>query len=42
MTNKKLTEIDRNLDAMKMNKAFKTDASFSMIEKEKQRLNKVF
>lgn len=42
MTNKKLTEIDRNLDAMKMNKAFKNDASFSMIEKEKQRLNKVF
>ena len=42
MTNKKLTEIDRNLDAMKMNKALKNDASFSMIEKEKQRLHKVF
>ena len=42
MTNKKLNEIDRNLDAMKMNKAFKNDASFSMIEKEKQRLHKVF
>lgn len=42
MTNKKLTDIDRNLDAMKMNKAFKNDASFSMIEREKQKLNKVF
>ena len=42
MTNKKLNELDRNLDLMKMNKAFKNDASFSMIEKEKQKLHKVF
>jgi len=42
MTNKTLNELDRNLDAMKMNKAFKNDASFSMIEKEKQKLAKVF
>jgi len=42
MTNKALQEMDKNLDMMKMLKSSKNDASFSAIEKEKQKLAKVF
>lgn len=42
MATKTLNDMDRNLDHMRMQKAFRNDTSFSMIEKEKQRLAKVF
>lgn len=37
MANKTLHDLDENLTAMKLNKAFRNDASFSEIEKEKQK-----
>jgi hypothetical protein len=42
MATKTLNDMDRGLDHMRMQKAFRNDASFSMIEKEKQKLAKVF
>lgn len=42
LATKQLTDIERNLDVMKMNKANKNDASFLEIEQEKQKLAKVF
>ena len=42
MTNKKLNELDNSLNLMKMDKAVKNETSFSAIEREKQKLNKVF
>ena len=42
LTTKTLHDLDRNLDEMKMQKAFKNDQSFSQLEKEKQKLHKVF
>lgn len=42
MATKTLNDMDRSLDHMRMQKAFRNDTSFSMIEKEKQRLAKVF
>lgn len=42
MANKTLHDLDENLTAMKLNKAFRNDASFSEIEREKQKIAKVF
>ena len=42
LTTKTLNDIDRNLDQMKINKAYKNDKSFQQLETEQQRLNKVF
>lgn len=42
LTTKTLHDMDRNLDLMKVDKAHRNDHSFQQLEKEKQKLNKVF
>ena len=42
MANKTLHDLDDNLTAMKLNKAFRNETSFSEIEKEKQKIARVF
>lgn len=42
MATKTLQDLDENLTAMKLNKAFRNDTSFSEIEREKQKIAKVF
>ena len=42
LTTKTLNDIDRNLDQMKVNKAYRNDKSFQQLESEQQKLNKVF